>query len=420
MCRIINYKNMKFRHIFFVFIFLAAGLTAFGQVEFKEGYIVNNRQERTDCLIRNTGQEESASKYQYKLKNEKEITDIELSKIEEFGIDGELKCIRALIAIDVAPSRISSVKDTISRWEEGHAYLKVLVEGELATLYSYFDQGIESFFYRYPGSEIEPLIFKKFSLEITPNVVSQYFYNSAYVEQLAQNLACGDHAGNRNLQYTKKSLVDYFTAYYQCRNAEPLVLKSSQVKKGSLRFKLGVNQNIMQHSIEEFSDALPNVVFSKERSSGYSAEVEYLLPFNLYKWGFFAEANYYSYFSDKNTSASLPSEQTGTVVDYKTIEFPFGITHYMNLNRNNRLFVRAAFAPHLILKESYIAFSDTYRSGFSTASRALFGAGYNYNRVSVEFRYYTPQNITMNLYKRSSDLTQISFRLSYNLFETNR
>ncbi len=264
------------------------------------------------------------------------------------------------------------------------------------------------------------MIYKKFALEITPNVVSQYFYNNAYVHQLKQNLACGDLAETRNLQYTKKSLVGYFTRYYQCRKAEPVVLKSSQEKRGSLRFKMGVNSNMMQYSIEEFSDALPNMVFSKELSFGFSTEVEYLLPFNLYKWGFFAEANYYTYFSDQYTSSSLTLAQGGSVVDYKTIEFPVGITHYMNLNKDHRLFVRAAFAPHLILKDSHIAFTDIYHSGFSTASRVMFGAGYNYKRAAMEFRYYTPQNLTMNLFKRSSELTQISFRLSYNLFETKR
>ena len=410
---------MKLRYILTTMILLAAINYASGQIVFKEGYLINNKQERTECLIRNVGQEESTSSFQYKLKDDKTIYDIELSKIEEFGVEGEMKCIRALIAVDVSPSRIKSLSDTLSQWEEGHAFLKVLVEGELATLYTWYDQGMTLFFYRYPESAIEPLVYKKYALEITPNIVSQYFYNNTYKEQLRKNLSCGKPGESLKVSYTQKDLVDYFVRYHACKNADCKVFKSSQVKKGSLRFKAGVNSNTMQFNIEEFSDALPNALFSKENTIGYGAELEYLLPFNLYKWGVFAEMNLYSYVTDRLLNADVTSNEDCRV-DYSTTEFPVGITHYMNINKDHRLFVRSAFVPHIIMKDSYIQFSKTYRSGFSTSSRALFGAGYNYKRLSFEFRYYTNQNITMNIFKRSSELTQLSFRLSYNLFETKR
>ncbi len=42
----------------------------------------------------------------------------------------------------------------------------------------------------------------------------------------------------------------------------------------------------MQFIIEEFSDAV-NAVFSKKNSPGYSVELEYIFPFNRYKWSIF-------------------------------------------------------------------------------------------------------------------------------------
>ncbi len=403
--------------IIFALLTCCAIITS-AQVKFVEGYIVNNKKEKTYCLIRNIGQEESTAKYQYKLKNDKEILDIELSKIAEFGIDNELKCIRALIAVDVSPDKIKIVSDTAFSWEEGHAYIKVLVEGELATLYSNYDHGKPLFFYSYNNSPVEPLVYKKFSVEVAPNVITQIIYNSTYVQQLEENLACGDPIDSKRISYSKKDLVNYFVNYHRCRETDFKVFRSSQTNPGSFRFKIGINSNSIQTSVEDFSDALPNALFSKESSIGFSSEIEYLFSFNKYKWSIFAEANYYKYYSDKVENSSNPSESGGYIVDYKTIEFPVGITHYMNIDENHRLFVRSAFVPHVIMKESHIAFSKDYHSGFSTASRLFFGGGYNYKRISAEFRYYTKQNITMNIFKRNSELSQVSFRLNYTLFRT--
>ena len=227
-------------------------MIASAQVKFAEGYIVNNKNEKTYCLIRNVGQEESTAKYQYKLKNEKEIHDMELSKIAEFGIENEMKCIRELIAVDMASETIKNVNDTVASWVEGHAYIKLLVEGELATLYSNYDHGRPLFFYSYGNSPVEPLVYKKFSVEVAPNVVSQYIYNNTYVQQLEDNLSCGTPVESRKISYSKKDIVNYFIDFHKCKGADYTVYQSSQNKKGSVRFKIGANYNILQAAVEEF------------------------------------------------------------------------------------------------------------------------------------------------------------------------
>ena len=132
---------MKYNFSLILFFFLAISFITVAQSDFKEGYIVNNRYEKINCLIRNTGNEESTNNFEYKLKESELIEKIELSKIEEFGINNKLKCVRALIAIDVSKNYINSIQDTIMYWEEGHAFLKTLIEGELASLYSYHYEG---------------------------------------------------------------------------------------------------------------------------------------------------------------------------------------------------------------------------------------------------------------------------------------
>lgn len=400
----------------FLFFFLFFFLTVSGQIKFTDGYIIDNHDRRINCEIMNAGNEESATDYHYRLKETKEIKKIELSRIKEFGIHNKLKCIRALITIDVSPSRISSLKDTVLEWDEGHAFLKVLVEGDPATLYSFYNQGDTRYFYSLPGSKPELLFYKKFQYGVTPNIVERTMENHAYKMQLKEVLSCNDPEEAKHLSYNKKALVNYFIRFLECKNAGYVVYEGAQTKKGIFRIKPGVHYTSMQFSIEEFSDALPNILFSPENSWSFGIEAEYILPYNKYKWGLFAESNFYAYQTDQVLVQPNQPTYENNGVDYKTIEFPMGVTHYMNLNKHHRLFVRTAFVPHIILKDSYIAFGGTNRSEFSPSSRVLFGGGYNYKRISLEFRYYTNQNLTMNIYRRSSRLEQTTLRLTYSLF----
>ncbi len=404
-------KNLLLSNLFFFITFYSRS-----QIKFSEGYIINNNHERTDCMIMNTGQEESTSKYQYKLKGDKKINHIELSKIEEFGIDKQLKCIRALIPINVSPDVIKTLKDTVNQWEEEHAYLNTLVESNSASLYSYYDYGKPLFFYSINNNTIKPLIYKKYTVEISRNIIDQILFDNTYKEQLKEDLNCGDTKIDlKKVTYTKKSLVKYFTDYNKCMDAGYTVYNLSQAKRGIFAFKTGISLNNMQFIIEEFSDALPNAVFSKKNSPGYSVELEYIFPFNRYKWSIFSEANYYTYYSNTVESSLNFSDYEGFEANYKTVEFPIGINHYLNLTNKHRLLVKAAFVPHIIFKESFIAFSSVYSSDFSTSSRIFIGAGYNYDRLGVEFRYYSKQNLTMNIFKRSSEFTQLSMRVYYTL-----
>jgi hypothetical protein len=228
-------------------------------------------------------------------------------------------------------------------------------------------------------------------------------------------LACGNTDEVSKVSYTKKDLVKYFVNYHLCKNADYSVSKSATTNKTGFRFKIGTNLNSMKMDAQDNGDA-SKITFSKENSVGVGAEVEVLMPFNNYKWGVFVESNYYSYkttYSDNVFNVS----NDGYIVDYKTIELPIGVTYYMNLNSNNRLFLRGAFVPHLILDGSYIAFNAPAHYNFKSSSRMFFGVGYNYQRLAMEFRYYSTQDITQNIYKRGSNYSQISFRLSFVLFQ---
>lgn len=103
---------MNLLHATILNLFLLTTLIGNAQIKYTKGYIIDNNHRRFNCMIRNAGKEESTLNFQYKLKDDKEIKKIELSKIEEFGIDNEIKCVRALIDIDISPSRINNLKET--------------------------------------------------------------------------------------------------------------------------------------------------------------------------------------------------------------------------------------------------------------------------------------------------------------------
>jgi hypothetical protein len=408
--------------IIFCFIFSVFSLTASAQMKFIDGYIVSNNHEKIDCMIRNIGNDESAMNFEYRLKGEKEIKKIELSKIEQFGIEGQLKCIRVLIDIEVSPKRIKELKDTVQQWEKGHAFLKVLVEGNLASLYSYFHEGRSLFFYSTGNSSIKPLIYKAYYLDVASNLIHQQtFYNNTYRQQLKQYVSCEGNTGNlKKVSYTKKALVEYFINYHQCMETDYKNYRSARVNKGSLRLKINVTSNNNQLTIKEFSDALPNLVFSKENSIGFGAEAEYLLPFNNYKWSLFAESNLISYSSNTLINDHNRALLKSHIINYKAIEFPLGINRYVNISEDHRLFLRTALIPQVILSDAYIAFKNDFHYDLTSSYRFFIGGGYNFKRVGIEFRYYSPQNITQNIYKRGSRLSQISFRLFYTLFKTGK
>lgn len=396
-------------------ILLSICLLSPAQEKFKEGYIVNNRHEKIPCLIRNSGDEESTQYFEYRLMGSKTTQRIELSTVEEFGIEGEFKCIRALISIDMSPDRIKSIKDTVPQWEKGHAFLHVLFEGELASLYSYNDHGTPLFFFSLEDSDIVPLVYKRYQVETSPNIIQQILYNNMFRDQLDFYLACNGKKSTDRIGYSKKQLVRYFEEFHKCRNSSYTLYRSAQTRKGILLLKPGIGVGSMALDIQNTIDAAPKIRFDKESSIGFGIGAEYIFPFNRYKWAFFAEANYLTYKTGNITvgNEKNPPMYSGYAIDYRSVELPVGINYYMNLDRNNRLFVKAAFVPYIIRSGSHIDFSDSYREEFSASSHTMFGIGYNYRSLGMEFDYYTPTNVTQNIYRRSSNLVRIALKASY-------
>ena len=406
---------MKFKFLLITLLCYTISSIAFAQTEFREGYIVSNQDTIIDCFIRNAGHEESTMNYEYKLKESERINKIELSRIKEFGIDNELKCIRAFIAIDISENTIPDKKNAILEWEEGHVFLKTLFEGELASLYTYYHEGTSLFYYSVGDNPIEPLVYKKYYIGNVPVGLQEIIVDNTFQVQLKENLDCGNSNDAKKVSYSEKDLAKYFANYHTCKNSEYVQLKSAPAKKGHLLIKPGIIYSKTQLSIREIEDSSPRIPFANEGNVSFGLELEYIMPFQDYRWSVFTEANYLSYATDKKDlgSDANSSLYDSYIIDYKSIEIPIGFGINFYANKSNRFYLRAAFAPHFILGSSYITVDASGKEEFSTASRFMASAGYSYKNIGLEFKYYTPQNLTQHLYQRGSDLTQFSLKLSY-------
>ncbi|MFV0593890.1 MAG: hypothetical protein ACK5M7_21130 [Draconibacterium sp.] len=397
-------------------VFLLLSVMAHGQK--RNGYIVNNNGERTECFLRNNGSRESTGKYVYRLPDETTFSPMDLAKIKEFAIYNQVKCVRELIQIDVSRDRIKNAKEAekAPELDEGHAYLKVLYEGKLASLYSYYDEGNTFFYYRVGQSTIELLYYKQYKVEVASGIVETNIENNTYKEQLAQAFHIEDENELKKLTYTKNSLVQFFENYHKENNVsgENITVNDS---KPILTVRGIVNSNQFSTKMQDLGDS-EFVTFKGSQSFGYGLEVEYNFAFNRNKVAVFAGGNYASYYSDYSDHSVLFTHD-GYIWDYYSIDLPVGMRYYGHLFPKGRLFFELGFCPQVILGKSelYLNASQPYR--FDSSSKVLFGAGFNYGRFSLAARIYTTGNVTQNLHKRGSELKQWTVSAQYDIFRSS-
>ncbi len=396
-----------FLRIFLIFILLPFVLSA--QSGFKTGYIIDTSHQKIECLIANYGIENSSMKYVYKLFKKDSLKKIDITNVEGFGISDTKKIIRAKVMLEVSDDRITQLSDTIRglRWNEKYVFLEVLVEGKFASLYFYFEEGVNYFYYSTLNTPIKPLVYKKYYLSVTPYHPTSIIINNTYKKQLKKNLICADgDIKIKNLSYNKKKLVEFFKAFYQCNWTDYQAYE--KINKSKFKLKIAF---IMNRSSFRVNDGqIEFYQFPVKISYSMGLEAEYLIPFNRYKWGIFTEVNYHYYKSD----FSEPKLNSVTTINYQLIEIPIGVNYYIMLNENHRLFIRTAIVPNFIVGDSYISFyNPENRHELTSALNVFIGGGYCYKRLSIGFRYYSIRNITQNLYLRGSEFSQISIRLKY-------
>lgn len=389
-------------YILFLIVGISFSIDCNSQIAYVKGYYINNSNQKIDCLIKNIDWESNPVEFDYKFTQQTEKKTLTIESVKEFGIYNVSKYMRFYVNIDRSSNRqdlLSNDKNPIFKNEK--LFLKVLIEGE-ASLFIYKDESLTRYFYQTNHLDLNQLIFKEYK-----TLENKIGTNNQFRRQLYNNLKCGDISMNdlKHLDYNKKSLLNIFTKYYSCKNSG-FVNFEEKVKSDLFNFNIRAGLNSSSLFIN-------NDISSRRTDYGnklafrIGLEFEFIMKFNKNKWAVIIEPTY-QYFKAENKAITNLSN---TNVDYKSLELPIGVRHYLFLNNNSKIFINGSFIYDIALN------SKVRNLDASSSVNLAMGLGYNYNqKYSIEFRYHTNRDILKDYVAWNSDFKTISLIFGYTIF----
>ncbi|MCT2560977.1 PorT family protein [Chryseobacterium herbae] len=394
--------------------FLAVTLYS-AQIKFEKGYIINNSGDRKEVLIKNADWKYNPTEFQYKSDDTGQIMKESIKNIKEFGIEGSDRYVRKTVMIDHSSADLNRMSiEKNPEFKEETLFLKYLVDGKAGLLY-YEDGNTKRLFYTVSGSEPQQLVYKPYY--VNGNTIH---YNEDYKKQISENLKCNiNNKQLQNAEYVRKDLTKIFLSYNECSGGQ--VSNYAQSSKKKNLFHLSIRPGISFSSFE--TSIMSNLRFDDTKFGNKSTfrigtEVEYVLPFNKNKWAIFAEPTYQYYKNE--TVATLYSgtyneTKMKASVDYKSIDLPIGIRHYLFLNDESKIFINAAYSLNFNINSSVTYENNVWK--IKSANNFAFGAGYKYkNKYSAEFRVGTSRDLLRDHLLLDANYKTVSVILGYTLF----
>ena len=378
-------------------------LNCYSQISFEKGYFIDNNNQKTNCLIRNIDWRTNPIEFEYKISEQTKKDTLTIQSVKEFGIDNVSKYIRFDVDIDRSSNYLNLLSnDKDPKFKNEKLFLKVLIEGE-ASLFMYKDKNITRYFYQTSLLDINQLVFKEY--KTTENKIKT---NNEFRRQLYNNLKCSDisMADIKNIDYQKRALLKFFNKYNSCNNSE-FVNFEKKVKSDlfNLNVRPGFNSSSLVINNRYLSPQSKD--YGNELTFRIGLEFEFIMKFNKNKWAVIVEPTY-QYFKAENKAITNLSN---TNIDYKSIELPIGVRHYLFLNNNSKIFINGSFIYDFVIN------SKVRNLDLNTSVNFAMGVGYNYNNTySLEFRYQTNRNLAKNYVLRNSDYKTISLIFGYTLF----
>jgi len=189
---------------------------SYSQITFEPGYFINESNQKTECLIKNSDWYNNPTTFEYKLSQNDLIKIATLHTVKEFGINGSAKYISASVKIDRSSNDMDKLtSDKNPEFHEEQLFLKVLIEGK-ASLFLYKSEGsLTRLFYKINDTELNQLVYKKYLKN------SQIAQNDLFKQQLYQDLK-GDAIKMddfENIQYNPRDLKRLFIKYNESINS---------------------------------------------------------------------------------------------------------------------------------------------------------------------------------------------------------
>ncbi|ASK32273.1 tRNA modification GTPase [Chryseobacterium sp. T16E-39] len=387
----------------------------YAQIKFEKGYIINNSGEKTEVLIKDLDWKNNPTEFEYKLNDVSPVKKEDIKNISEFAVNNSEKYVRKTVMIDHSSDIIAYIsKNKTPDFKEETLFLKYVVEGK-ANLFYYQNTDTKRFFYNIDQSDVKQLVYK-------PYYVSEILvrYNNEYKKQISENLTCGiENKEIENADYKTNALTKIFVKYNACSNGGSVNYAEIKEKRDffNLNIRPGISSSKFQTTFNSY-DPAGKADFDRKFTFRIGAEFEFLLPYNKNKWAIFIEPTYQYYKTDSETTVNRGTyfeRKITQSIDYKSLDTPIGIRHYMFLNDKSKIFVNAAFILGIGLNSSFK--QDNVEMDIKTANNIAFGAGYKYDdKFSVELRVNTSRNLLRNYVMWDSDYSTMSLIFGYTLF----
>ncbi|MFZ4464894.1 MAG: hypothetical protein ACOYN5_13685, partial [Bacteroidales bacterium] len=317
------------KFLFLLLSFLFCAVFSFGQINFVKAYLVDNENNRIDCLIKDTDWERNPQEFEYKRSENSDIEIGNLNSVKEFGIGVSSKFIRVETDIDRSITELAKLENGRNPiWNREIVFLKVILEGK-ASLFVYREMNFTRFFYTVSGSAIKQLVFKEY--RINQKIINT---NYDFQQQLYSEVHCGQLSVSEmnNLDYNQKALEKYFKRYNECEGIPVTEYKNIKNREVfNLRLSSGLNYSSLSITRNVGSTEFQNE-FDPKLNFRFALEAEYILPVNKNKWGVIFEPSY-QYFTGTN-----PVDKNSKALHYQSIDFSFGMRYYFFLNEKMKVF----------------------------------------------------------------------------------
>ncbi len=391
------------RSLFITLLAICISGTLSAQVVFEKGYIVDNNGKRVECLIKNLEWQYNPVEFIYKADESSSEQKGSLAGISEFGVYGSIKYVRAITEADLSSDKSDRIgNDRAPELKIDTLFLKVINEGA-ATLYKFENSDCRRFFYSVDGSQIRQLIYKKYLADNYNIAENNLFRNQLWGEVKAEG---SSESSVMALNYTERALLSYFDKYNRSKGFSNSTRKMETVRE---RFNLKLKPGATSSSLTFLSNSNSiDVKLDQSPAFTIGAELEIFLPFNKNKWSFVLEPTFQYFKGDK--------EFPKLSADLKTLEVPVGARFYMYLNNNSRIFITGLFIPNFSVQMGSEVIVYAESMDVTTTNNFAFGAGYSWNRLSAEVRYYTARNMIKDYVSWQAKYERVGIILGYKLF----
>ena len=395
------------KKIAFLCLSIMIGLNSLAQNKFEKGYYIDNQGVKVSGFIKNNDWSSNPNNFQFKINLESQESKKIINNVKEFSVGG-LIYQRFNVDIDRSSNKLSELTEKrVSEFKKETLFLKILVQGSKANLYSYTDGDLRRYFYKLPNNDVKQLIFKTYKLK-----TGRTAKNELYKKQLNDFLPCSSIEDTPS--YSKNDLKKYFIAFNNCSQIdENLTDFTLNETKGKLNLRVKAGLNYSKVTITALNTSFNTIPSESgnEVSPRFGIELEYMLPLNNNRWSIFIEPTYLSF---KGTSVG---EQVGFLaspdydIEYTSIELPIGVRYYFPVKNDSNLFIDGGFALDYPM--------DSFVDNFEIKSdvNLFFGFGYLFkDTYSLEVRYNAARSILTNYVSFDSAYTGLSLNFGYSLF----